>query len=149
MKITPTEIKNYELAARKYLAEYGIEEDDLAFDHFGLQTLSADEYKDLKNYFIERGKFDGEIVYHNRRLGKFRLGNDLQDKLELIEPHPGEVFWQIDCYVEHVAFRVKNLSKYFNLFEDRILSTFSIEKSKGFKIQGPSQLLIEIRSNEL
>lgn len=149
MKITPTEIKNYEIAARKYLAEYGIIEEDLDFDHFGLQTLSADEYKDLKNYFIERGKFDGEIIYHNRRLGKFRLGRELQDKLELIEPHPGEVFWQIDCYVEHIAFRVKILSKYFQLFEDRILSTFSIEGSKGFKIQGPSQLLIEIRSNKL
>ncbi len=149
MKITPTEIKNYELAARKYLAEYGVEDESLVFDHFGLQTLSSDEYKDLKNYFIERGKFDGEVIYHKRRIGKFRLGTDLQDKLELMEPHPGEVFWQIDCYVEHVAFRVKNLSKYFNLFEDRILSTFSIEKSKGFKIQGPSQLLIEIRSNEL
>lgn len=149
MKITPTEIKNYEIAARKYLAEYGIIEEDLDFDHFGLQTLSAVEYKDLKNYFIERGKFDGEIIYHNRRLGRFRLGKELQDKLELIEPHPGEVFWQIDCYVEHVAFRVKNLSKYFQLFEDRILSTFSIEESKGFKIQGPSQLLIEIRSNKL
>jgi hypothetical protein len=149
MKITPTEIKNYEIAARKYLVEYGVDEKELLLDHFGLQVLSSEEYKDLKDYFIERGKFDGEVVYHNRRLGKFRLGEELNDKMELIEPHPGEVFWQIDCYVEHIAFRVKDLSKYYKLFQDRILTTFSIEKSKGFKIQGPSQLLIEFRSNEL
>ena len=148
MKITPTEIKNYELNARKYLADYGINHEELFFDHFGLQTLSADEYKGLKDYFIERGKFDGEVNYHNRRLGKFRLGEDLQDKLELIEPHPGEVFWQIDCYVEHIAFRTKNLPKYINLFEVRVLTTFNVEGSKGFKIQGPSQLLIEFRSNK-
>lgn len=148
MRITPTEIKNYEIAARKYLADYGVSENDIRFDHFGLQTLSASEYKDLKNYFIERGKFDGEIVYHNRRLGKFRLGQELADKMELIEPHPGEVFWQIDCFVEHIAFRVRDVPAYSKLFKDRILSTFSIEESKGFKIQGPSQLLIEIRSNK-
>ena len=148
MKITTQEIKNYELAARKYLAEYGVEDKDIIFDHFGLQTLSSDEYKDLKNYFIERGKFDGEVVYHDRRLGKFRLGPEQDDKMELIEPHPGEVFWQYDCFVEHISFRLKNISKYSKLFEDRILSTFSIGDSKGFKIQGPSQLLIEFRSNK-
>lgn len=148
MKITSIEIKNYELSARKYLTDYGINHEELFFDHFGLQTLSADEYKNLKDYFIERGKFDGEVNFHNRRLGKFRLGSDLQDKLELIEPHPEEIFWQIDCYVEHIAFRVKNLPKFFKLFEDRILSTFNVEGSKGFKIQGPSQLLIEFRSNK-
>ncbi|MFA5197359.1 MAG: hypothetical protein WC437_02950 [Patescibacteria group bacterium] len=148
MKITPQEIKNYELAARKYLAEYDIEDKDIVFDHFGLQTLSGDEYSDLKNYFIERSKFDGEVIYHNRRLGKFRLGTELNDKMELIEPHPGEVFWQYDCFVEHIAFRVKDLPRYSKLFSDRILSTFSISESKGFKIQGPSQLLIEFRSNK-
>jgi hypothetical protein len=148
MKITPAEIKNYEIFARKYLVEYGIEEKDLIFDHFGLQALSGDEYKDLKDYFIEHGKFDGEVAYHNRRLGKFRLGSELQDKMELIEPHPGEVFWQIDCYIEHIAFQVRDLPKYARLFEDRVLSTFSIGESKGLKIQGPSQLLIEFRSNE-
>lgn len=148
MKITPTEIKNYEIAARKYLSSYGIDETEMVFDHFGLQALSSNEYLDLKDYFIERGKFDGEIVYHERRLGKFFLGNDQQDKLELIEPHPGEVFWQIDCFVEHVSFRVDNLPKYANFFHDRILSTFNVEGSKGFKVQGPSQLLIELRSNK-
>lgn len=148
MRITPAEIKNYEIAARKYLADYGIDEKDIRLDHFGLQTLSADEYKDLKNYFIERSKFDGEVVYHDRRLGKFRLGQELADKMELIEPHPGEVFWQIDCFVEHIAFRVRDLAKYSKLFDDRVLSTFSIEESRGFKIQGPSQLLIEFRSNK-
>ena len=149
MKITPYEIKNYELAARKYLADYGVEEQNITLDHFGLQTLSTDEYLDLKNYFIERGKFEGEVVYHNRRLGKFLLGAELVDKLELIEPHPGEVFWQIDCYVEHIAFRVKDIKVFEKTFEDRILSSFSIDKSIGFKIQGPSQLLIEFRSNQL
>jgi hypothetical protein len=148
MKITPQEIKNYELAARKYLAEYDIEDKDIVFDHFGLQALSGVEYSDLKNYFIERSKFDGEVIYHNRRLGKFRLGTELNDKMELIEPHPGEVFWQYDCFVEHIAFRVKDLPRYSKLFSDRILSTFSISESKGFKIQGPSQLLIEFRSNK-
>jgi hypothetical protein len=148
MKITATDIKNYELAARKYLADYGVEGKDISLDHFGLQTLSKDEYKDLKNYFIERGKFDGEIVHHNRKLGKFRLGQGLDDTMELIEPHPGEVFWQIDCYVEHIAFRVKDLARYSKVFSDRMLSSFSIEESRGFKIQGPSQLLIEIRSNK-
>ena len=147
MKITPQDVKNYELSARRYLAEYGIEE-DLAFDHFGLQTLSDVEYNDLKNYFIERGKFDGEIVYHERRLGKFRLGSGEDDKMELIEPHPGEVFLQLDCFVEHVCFCVSDLENFFKFFQDRILSTFSIEESRGFKIQGPSQLLIEIRSNK-
>ena len=148
MKITPNEIKNYELAARKYLADYGIETQELVMDHFGLQTLSANEYLDLKNYFIERGKFEGEIFYHNRRLGKFLLGEEMDDKMELIEPHPGEVFWQIDCYVEHVAFRVRDIKRFSKAFEDRLLSSFSIDKSIGFKIQGPSQLLIELRSNK-
>lgn len=148
MKITPTDVKGYELSARRYLAEYGIE-DNIPFDHFGLQTLSNNEYNDLKNYFIERGKFDGEIVYHGRRLGKFRLGEQ-DDKMELIEPHPGEVFLQLDCFVEHICFRVEDeLEVYFKCFEDRILTTFSVEEDKGFKIQGPSQLLIEIRSNKL
>lgn len=150
MKITPAEVKNYEIAARRYLAEYDVEEEDIIFDHFGLQTLSSKEYEDLKNYFIERGKFDGEILFHKRRLGKFRLGSELADKMELIEPHPGEVFLQIDCFVEHVSFSVdEKLPLFFELFKDRILSTFSIEESEGFKIQGPSQLLIEIRSNSL
>lgn len=147
MKITKNEIKRFENDARRYLAMYDIE-DELVFDHFGLQTLNGEEYKSLKNYFIEIGKFEGEIVYHNRRLGKFILGSDQKDKLELIEPHPGEVFLQIDCYVEHVAFIVPNLSKYFNMFQDRILSTFSIGDSRGFKIQGSSNLQIELRSNE-
>ncbi|MEI7690819.1 MAG: hypothetical protein WCI63_04320 [bacterium] len=149
MKITPQEIKNYELAARKYLAEYGVDGQDIILDHFGLQTLSSSEYLDLKNYFIERGKFEGEVVYHNRRLGIFLLGEEMDDKMELIEPHPGEVFWQIDCYVEHIAFRVKKLSSFFKLFEDRVLSTFNIDKTHGFEIQGPNQLLIEFRSNRL
>ena len=149
MKITAYEIKNYELAARKYLFEYGIEDKSLILDHFGLQTLSTSEYLDLKDYFIERGKFEGEVVYHNRRLGKFLLGPEMSEKLELIEPHPGEVFWQFDCFVEHLAFRVQNLKNFYKIFEDRILSSFSIDKSNGFKIQGPSQLLIEFRSNKL
>jgi hypothetical protein len=147
MKLTKSEIKNYEIAARKYLAEYGVEE-GIFFDHFGLQTLSRDEYRDLKNYFIERGKFTGEITYHNRRLGVFLLGEDA-DKMELIEPHPGEVFLQIDCFVEHIAFRAQNSKELQGRFGDRILGTFNIEKAKGFVIQGPSQLLIEFRNNEL
>ena len=72
----------------------------------------------------------------------------MDDKMELIEPHPGEVFWQIDCYVEHVAFRVRDIKRFTKTFEDRLLSSFSIDKSIGFKIQGPSQLLIELRSNK-
>jgi len=148
MNITPTDVKAYEISARRYLASYGIE-DNIPFDHFGLQTLSSREYNDLKNYFIERGKFDGEIVYHNRRLGKFRLG-ETEDKMELIEPHPGEVFLQLDCFVEHVCFCVdEQLNDFHKCFEDRILSNFSVEEDKGFKIQGPSQLQIEIRSNKL
>jgi len=147
MKITRNEIKRYENEARRYLKMYNIDE-ELVFDHFGLQTLNADEYNGLKNYFIEIGMFDGEIVYHNRRLGKFILGKEQRNKLELIEPHPGEVFLQIDCYVEHVAFIVPDLSKYFDMFQDRILSTFSIGESRGFKIQGSSILQIELRSNE-
>jgi len=133
MKITPYEIKNYELAARKYLADYGVEEQNITLDHFGIQTLSTDEYLNLKNYFIERGKFEGEVVYHGRRLGKFLLGAELVDKLELIEPHPNEVFWQIDCYVEHIAFRVKDIKVFEKTFEDRVLSSFSIDKSIGFR----------------
>jgi hypothetical protein len=147
MKITKQEIKNNELTARKYLADYGIEE-ELVFDHFGLQTLSTTEYCDLKSYFIVRAKFGGEIHYHNRRLGKFFLGYGKEDKMELIEPHPGEVFVQFDCFVEHVAFTTPDLNKIAKIFADRILSTFNIEGSKGFKIQGPSQLLIEFRNNE-
>lgn len=148
MRITKTEIKSYELSARRYLAEYGIE-DGLVFDHFGLQSLSTIEYFDLKNYFIERGKFLGETTYHDRRLGVFLLGEEGDDKMELIEPHPGEVFLQIDCFVEHIAFRVDDLKKYFEIFKDRIISTFNIEGTKGFVIQGPSQLLVEIRNNSL
>lgn len=148
LKITKQEIKNNELAARKYLADYGID-DGLVFDHFGLQTLSTTEYWDLKSYFIVRAKFEGEIHYHNRRLGKFYLSYGKEDKMELIEPHPDEVFVQFDCFVEHVAFKVKNVDKIAKLFADRILTTFNIEGSKGFKIQGPSQLLIEFRNNEL
>jgi hypothetical protein len=148
MKITPTEIKNYEIAARRYLAEYGIESDELKFDHFGLQTLSSEEYKDLKNYFIERERFEGEVHFHGRRLGKFLLGEETQDKLELIEPHYGEVFVQLDCFVEHVAFKVSDLKKYKGVFADRILSKFNFAKSKGFKIQGPGQLLIEFINSE-
>lgn len=145
MKITPIDIKNYELASRKYLAEYGVE--GLAYDHFGLQTLSTKEYLDMKDYFIERGKFDGEVVYHRRRLAKFRLGENNVVKMELIEPHPDEVFWQVDCFVEHVSFRARDIDPYSKIFSDRILSSFSVEKSRGFKIQGPGQLLIEIRNN--
>ncbi len=148
MKITKQEIKNNELAARKYLADYGIE-DELIFDHFGLQALSTDEYWDLKSYFIVRGKFEGEIHFHDRRLGKFYLGYGKEDKMELIEPHPGQVFLQFDCFVEHVAFKVDNLEKVSKIFADRIISSFNIDGSKGFKIQGPSQLLIEFRNNEL
>jgi hypothetical protein len=146
MKITPQQVRSYELAARRYLSEYNIESDELKFDHFGLQTLSSDEYKDLKNFFIIREKFLTEVHFHRRRLGKFILGG--QDKLELIEPHPGEVFVQIDCFIEHVAFNVKDLKYYFNIFQDRILTTFNFEGKKGFKIQGPGQLLIEFINGE-
>jgi hypothetical protein len=69
--------------------------------------------------------------------------------MELIEPHPDEVFLQIDCFVEHVAFRVPNLKPIHDLFSDRILSSFNMEESKGFEIQGPGQLVIEFRNNEL
>lgn len=148
MKITKQEIKNHEIAARRYLADYNLE-GDLIFDHFGLQTLTTDEYWDLKSYFIVRGKFEGEIHFHNRRLGKFYLGYGKEDKMELIEPHPGEVFVQYDCFVEHVAFRVDNVNQIAKIFADRIITTFNIEKTKGFKIQGPGQLLIEFRNNEL
>lgn len=148
MKITKQEIKNNEIAARKYLADYGVE-DELVFDHFGLQTLSTDEYWDLKSYFIVRAKFESEIHFHDRRLGKFYLGYGKEDKMELIEPHPGQVFLQFDCFVEHVAFKVENLEKIGKIFGDRIISSFNIEGSRGFKIQGPSQLLIEFRNNEL
>jgi hypothetical protein len=147
MKITKSEIKNYEIAGRKYLAEYGLE-DNLFFDHFGLQTLSREEYRDMKNYFIERGKFMGEITYHDRKMGVFLLGDDA-DKMELIEPHPGEIFLHFDCFVEHIAFRVPNLKTVYGLFEDRIISTFNIENTKGFEIQGPGQLIIEFRNNAL
>jgi hypothetical protein len=147
MKITKQEIKNNELAARKYLADYNISE-ELIFDHFGLQTLSTDEYWDLKGYFIIRSKFAGEIHFHNRRLGKFYLGYGKEDKMELIEPHPGQVFLQFDCFVEHVAFKINNLDSTEKLFADRIISSFNIDGSRGFKIQGPSQLLIEFRNNE-
>lgn len=149
MKITKQEIKNNELAARKYLADYGVLNEDLVFDHFGLQTLSATEYLDLKSYFIVKGKFEGEIHYHDRRLGKFYLGYGTEDKMELIEPHPGEVFVQFDCFVEHVAFKVTDVNKLAKMFKDRIISTFNIEDSRGFKIQGPSQLQIEFRNDEL
>jgi len=148
MKITKQEIKNNELSARRYLADYNID-DELTFDHFGLQTLSTEEYWDLKSYFIVRAKFEGEIHYHNRRLGKFYLGYETEDKMELIEPHPGEVFMQYDCFVEHVAFKVEKIDKLAKLFADRILTTFNIEGSKGFKIQGPGQVQIEFRNNEL
>ncbi len=146
MRITKQEIKNNEISARKYLEEYGIN-DDLVFDHFGLQSLSSDEYWELKNYFIIRGKFEGEIHFHDRRLGRFTLGED-KDKMELIEPHPGQVFMQYDCFVEHVAFRVKDIDAIAKQFKDKILSTFNIEGTRGFKIQGPGILLIEFRNNE-
>jgi hypothetical protein len=146
MRITKQEIKNNELAARKYLDEFGIE-DELVFDHFGLQSLTSDEYWELKNYFIIRAKFEGEIHFHDRRLGRFCLGED-KDKMELIEPHPGQVFVQYDCFVEHVAFRVKDIEKIAKVFSDRILSTFNIEGTKGFKVKGPGSLLIEFRNNE-
>lgn len=148
MKITKNDIRNYELAARKYLAEYGVE-DGIIFDHFGLQSLTTDEYFDLKNHFIIRGKFLSEITYHDRRLGVFNLSEEDEDKMELIEPHPGEIFLQIDCFVEHIAFTTKNLNELQKFFEDRILSTFNIEEAKGFVIQGPSQLRIEFRSKGL
>ncbi len=146
MRITKQEIKNNEISARKYLDEYGIN-DDLVFDHFGLQSLTSDEYWELKNYFIIRGKFEGEIHFHDRRLGRFTLGED-KDKMELIEPHPGQVFMQYDCFVEHVAFRVKNIDALAKQFKDKTLSTFNIEGTRGFKIQGPGILLIEFRNNE-
>jgi len=147
MKITKQEIKNNELSARRYLADYDLGE-DLVFDHFGLQALSTDEYWDLKSYFIVRGKFEGEIHFHNRRLGKFYLGYGKEDKMELIEPHPGEVFMQYDCFVEHVAFKVKDINQIAKFFADRTITTFNIEGAKGFKIQGPGHLLIEFRNNE-
>lgn len=146
MRITKQEIKNNELSARKYLTEYDIT-DELIFDHFGLQSLSSDEYWELKNYFIIRGKFEGEIHFHDRRLGKFTLGDE-KDKMELIEPHPGQVFMQYDCFVEHVAFRTKDLEALKAKLKDNILSTFNIEGTRGFKIQGPGSLLIEFRNNE-
>jgi len=147
MKITKQEIKNNELSARRYLSDYGID-GELTFDHFGLQALSTDEYWDLKSYFIVRAKFESEIHFHDRRLGKFYLGYGKEDKMELIEPHPGEVFVQYDCFVEHVAFKVDNVKQVEKLFADRIVSSFNIEGSKGFKIQGPGQLQIEFRNNE-
>ncbi len=146
MRITKQEIKNNELAARKYLEEYDISE-GLHFDHFGLQSLSSEEYWELKNYFIIRGKFEGEIHFHDRRLGKFYLGED-KDKLELIEPHSGQVFMQYDCFVEHVAFKVDNLEELAKKLEKQILTTFNIEGARGFKIQGPGTLLIEFRNND-
>jgi hypothetical protein len=147
MRITKQEIKNNEIAARRYLEDYDISE-NLEFDHFGLQTLTGDEYWELKNYFIIRGTFLGEIFFHDRRLGRFTLGED-KDKMELIEPHPGQVFVQYDCFVEHVAFKVPNVDKMAEQLSDKILSIFNIEGSKGFKIQGPGTLLIEFRNNEL
>ena len=146
MRITKQEIKNNELAARKYLEEFEVG-DNLVFDHFGLQSLTSDEYYELKNYFIIRGKFEGEIHFHDRRLGKFTLGEE-KDKMELIEPHPGQVFMQYDCFVEHVAFRTKDVSDLAKKFKGNIISTFNIEGARGFKIQGPGSLLIEFRNNE-
>lgn len=148
MKITKTDIRNYELAARRYLAEYNIEE-GFSFDHFGLQSLSSIEYQDLKTFFIVKGKFLSEVTFHDRRLGVFYVNDDHEDKMELIEPHPGEVFLQYDCFVEHIAFTVDNIDEFQEFFADRIISTFNIEGSKGFMIQGPSQLKIEFRNNKL
>lgn len=111
--------------------------------------MNTDEYLDLKSFFIVRGKFEGEIHFHERRLGKFYLSYDKDDKMELIEPHPGQVFMQFDCFVEHVAFKTASLDRISEVFADRIISKFNIEGSKGFKIQGPGQLLIEFRNNEL
>lgn len=146
MRITKQEIKNNELAARKYLEEYDLS-DELVFDHFGLQSLTSDEYYELKNYFIIRGKFEGEIHFHDRRLGRFCLGEE-KDKMELIEPHPGQVFMQYDCFVEHVAFMVKDIDAMAQKFQPSIISSFNIEGARGFKIQGPGALLIEFRNNE-
>ncbi len=148
MKITKNQIIRYEGDARRFLVGVCGIDDELIFDHFGVQTLTSEEYKSLKNYFIEKGKFEGEIFYHNRRLGKFTLGNEGKDKLELIEPRPGEVIMRVDCYVEHVAFIVPDISKYFEILQTKILSTFLIGESRGFKIQGPNSLQIELRSNE-
>jgi hypothetical protein len=147
MRITKQEIKNNELAARKYLEDYGIS-DGIDFDHFGLQALTSDEYWELKNYFIIRGKFNGEVHFHDRRLGRFTLGED-KDKMELIEPHPGQVFVQYDCFVEHVAFRVADIDAFASNLSGKVLSSFNIEGARGFKIQGPGSLLIEFRNDEL
>lgn len=146
MRITKQEIKNNELVARKYLEDLDIDK-LLVFDHFGLQTLSSDEYYELKNYFIIRGKFDGEIHFHNRRLGKFFLGDE-KDKMELIEPHIGQVFVQYDCFVEHVAFKVEDIAAVAAVLQDKIVSTFNIEGARGFKITGPGSLMIEFRNND-
>ena len=146
MRITKQEIKNNELVARKYLEDLDIDK-LLVFDHFGLQTLSSDEYYELKNYFIIRGKFDGEIHFHNRRLGKFFLGDE-KDKMELIEPHIGQVFVQYDCFVEHVAFKVEDIAAVAAVLQDKIVSTFNIEGTRGFKITGPGSLMIEFRNND-
>jgi hypothetical protein len=147
MRITRQEIKNNELLARKYLEEYKINE-ELVYDHFGLQTLTPGEYLELKNYFIIRGKLIREVHFHKRRIGIFLYGTE-NDKLELIEPRIEQVFMQYDPFVEHISFWVKDLDTLEQVFADRILTTFHIEKSKGFKIQGPGTLLIEFRNNEL
>ncbi|MEI6266822.1 MAG: hypothetical protein WCP14_02955 [bacterium] len=146
MRITKQEIKNNEISARKYLEDYNLGQ-ELAFDHFGLQALTTDEYLELKEFFIIRAKFEGEIHFHERRLGKFYLG-DKKDKMELIEPHPGQVFVQYDCFVEHVAFKVKYIDRLRDILKDRIITDFNIEGAKGFKVQGPGALLIEFRNNE-
>jgi hypothetical protein len=148
MKITKQEIRNHELAARKYIADYGVD-DEITFDHFGLQSLSTDEYLELKNYFIMRGRMKREVHYNNRRIGVFYLDQYKEDKVELIEPKPGQVFIQFDCFVEHVSFKTKDLDKLKKVFEDRVLASFHIEKSQGFKIQGPGQIVIEFRNDEL
>jgi hypothetical protein len=148
LKITKQEIRNHELSARKYISDYGVD-DEIIFDHFGLQALSSDEYLELKNYFIMRGKIKSEIHYNGRRIGVFYLDQYKEDKVELVEPKPGQVFIQFDCFVEHVSFRTKDLDKLKKVFSDRIIKTFNIEESHGFKIQGPGQIEIEFRNNEL
>ncbi len=130
------------------MAEFGVN-DDIAFDHFGLQALSTDEYLELKNYFIMRGHMKREIHHNGRRIGVFYLDPYKEDKVELIEPKPGQVFIQFDCFVEHVSFKAKNLADVKNIFRGRILSEFHIEKSQGIKVQGPGQITIEFRNDEL
>lgn len=82
----------------------------LELDHFGYQTLSAEDYNNKKEQAGSIGKLMHESIVGDRRVCIFKLYQTISYKelsisaFELIEPKEGQI---CDSSLEHIEFVIK------------------------------------------